>query len=247
MFSAYDSALVMVAVGVALMLSPVYFYPHGGPRHVTQEFRADRVAVAALDDADVIDLADADVLLCTGTIHRRACLLERRIGPNGTLSVDDTTLYRDEDGDTQASSDYQYVYLDGGFYEPRVSEANGSAMLRLQPVNKSTVTRRLATEIRWTHPVVRRAVKNGSAKTTVTITEREPQRTELDELRDAARTLVRSDDEYYVVHRVGYENRPVFLAKYLGLVQTAAVFVGGGLIFIAFQFPRVGSGGSGRT
>ena len=237
MVSTYDRSLLMVAVGVVLLLNPAYLYPHGGPQRVTYEFQADRADGLGELDADVWDVDDSAVLRCTGTIHRRACLLERQLGANGTLTVTNATLYRDEQDRIRLSTGYRYVHLRSGFYEPRVNESNGSVVLRLARVNRTTVVRDLATEYEYAPPVIQHAVDNGSAAVTISVSDLTPRTVRRQELRYAAPAIVKKGDSYYAVRQVRYTSRRFFLAKHLTLIRMVAVFAGGLLIFWAFQRP----------
>lgn len=239
MVSAHDAGIGLAILGVLLLLNPVYLYPHGGPQEKTLQFEAERVGTSDLGDVSILDVADSSVLVCTGTTNRRECLFERRVGTNGSLTVENVTFYRTEDGEMRSYTHYLYVYLDGGFYEPRAEETNGSVVLRLERVNETTVTQTFTTEFEHALPVLQRAIENGSATKTLTVTEPNPREVTLDRLRSATPALVRSGEEYYVVRRVSYESRRFALAKYLSYLQTAAFFVGLGLVVYAFQLPRM--------
>ncbi|WP_135852697.1 hypothetical protein [Halorussus salinus] len=239
MVSAHDAGIGLAILGVLLLLNPMYLYPDGGPDRVTFELRAERVNASALDDSNLIATGDSAVAACTGTAHRRSCLFERRVGANGTLTVEETRLYRDGDGEVAVSADYRYVYLDGEFYEPRAEAVGGSAVLRLERVNRTVLVRAFSTEFEAAPPLVRRAVRNGSAAKTLTVTERTPREATVDRIRLATPALVRYDGEYVAVRQVRYERRRFALAKYLSYLQTAAFFVGLGLVVYAFQLPRI--------
>ena len=235
MVSTYDRGLLVVAIGVVLLLNPVYFYPNGGPETTTYRIEAELVdgqpTVSEYNDHG------GSILKCTGFVDDRTCLFERHVGPNGTFVVDNrSSLYR-SDGEFWVSTDYQYVFFGPGYYEPRVNVSNGTVVVSLERVNRTTVAREIALQYRNAPEVVQNAVDKGNQSIRFT-TRPDEESPELErELRYHLPAIVRKGDQFYGVREYSLGSEPFFLANHLTEIRIVAAFAGLLLIFWAFQFP----------
>ena len=237
--SRYDRGILLAIVGTLLLLNPLYVYPDGG--HYVQTYGFESTQVNGSIASSLVRLDDRRVLRC-GLDWRRSCLLERGIGPNGTLIVDDASALDDERDDGRLFSSYRYVYLDSAIYRPNATVSNGSVVLSLERVDPAVVASDVAVEYRRAPDTIQRAVDTGSATTTVTTPNVElPGSKPEHELDDYGRRLVEKDGRFYAVRQVRYHGRPFWLGKHLSVVRSLGVVVGLGLVFRAFQLPDEGA------
>lgn len=226
----------MAIVGTLLLLNPLYVYPDGG--HYVQTYGFESTQVNESVTSSLVPLDDRRVLEC-GLDRRRSCLLERGIGPNGTLIVDDASALDDERDDERLFSSYRYVYLDSDFYRPNATVSNGSVVLSLERADPTVVASDVAVEYRRAPDTIQQAVDTGSASTTVsTPNVALPGPKPEHELDNYGRKLVEKDGRFYAVRQVRYHSRPFSLEKHLSVVRGLGMLVGLGLVFWAFQLPN---------
>lgn len=229
----------MAIVGTLLLVNPLYVYPDGG--HYVQTYEFESTQVNGSVASSHLRLDDRRVLRC-GLDWRRSCLLERGIGPNGTLVVDDVSALDDRRDDGRLFSSYRYVQLDSAFYRPNATVSNGSVVLSLERVDPAVVASDVAVEYRRAPDAIRRAVDTGSASTTISTPNVEhPGERPEHELDNYGRNLVEKDGRFYAVRQVRYHGRPFSLGKHLSVLRGLGVLVGFGLVFWAFQLPNEGS------
>lgn len=234
--SRYDRGLLLAIVGTLLLLNPLYVYPDGGRYVQTYGFESTQVNGSVT--SSLVQFDDRRVLEC-GLDRGRSCLLERGIGPNGTLVVDDASALDDQRDDGRLVSSYRYVHLDSGFYRPNATVSNGSVVLSLERVDPAVVASDVAVEYRRAPDTIQRAVDTGSASTTISTPNVElPGPKPEHELDNYDRKLVEKDGRFYAVRQVRYHSRPFSLRKHLSVIRGLGVLIGFGLVFLAFQLPN---------
>ncbi|WP_327052493.1 hypothetical protein [Halomicrococcus gelatinilyticus] len=252
MVSRYDRALLAMGLGVLLLTSSVLAFPDGGPSERTYAFDVDRVDGHDLT-REVLDYGSSGreprtVLRCHRGATDRLCHFERALVRNDTATETAETTASDEstDGSTTAATTaagnqtlldapYRYVYFpETGFYELRAHVENGSVDASLAPVATTAVADEIATPYDAAPAVVRRAVEEGNATTTVRTRGQPPAygspRDAYDEYRSA---LVQRGEQYYVVDSNERTRRAV--TRWGETIARLAVFlVGGAAIVWAF-------------
>lgn len=234
---ASNRRLFVFVVGLLLVLNPTYLYPDGGHRVVRMEYEATELEGVPADGA-IADDGESDILWCEAIDEERACILERRIGANGTMPVNNSSaLRRGWNEKIRLSAPYDYVKLPTGFYEPVTNVSGQSVVLRLRPVERSSVAAFVARDYRGLPAVVQRAVDTGSASTRFSYARSDPP-DRLERLADVWSVLVETDGTYYAVERVRYDSGWFFLHRYLRALRFTAIFLGGVLILWGVQRPE---------
>lgn len=233
--------LVLVAVGVVLLLNPLYLYPGGVPAEQTYTLRAEQVD----DLGGVLRSGEtgAKILHCSagaGPHENRNCVFESLVGPNGTLVIQNRSL---SDGTADGDAlryPFDYVTFDGKteFYEPRTRTENGSVVLSLDPVsawavaeNSSIVPYRAAPD------AVQRAIDTGAENATVRLPDGGPPGTDradaLSEYVGSVGNLVERDGTYYRVSSGVSYDRHAVAPLAVTTVRAVAVVAGLALIYRA--------------
>ncbi len=245
MVSRRDRALLAAVVGTLLLTNPAWAFPHGGVTKVTYEYRAEPVddLAAAVVDYDRYVARGESILSCRPDgIDHRVCLFERRVGPNGTLTVDANATVSVDDG--RLNYPYEYVYFGGSaFHRPRANVTDGGVVLSFRRVAPETVVGRYAAPANSSvvPAAVRRAVEEGSANATLAVrrgTARADRRT--DRYEEFAPGLIERGGEFYWVEYGGPHARPAVPPRALTAFRVLAVCAGVALLFYAFQSPDGG-------
>ena len=246
MASRYDRALLAMGLGVLLVASSVLAFPGGGPSTRTYAFDAERLGGDEITQA-VLDYDSGPepraVLRCHDDVAtNRLCHFERRLAPNDTTGTTGTTKTKrttagaasttpeptDSGNATLLDAPYRYVYFpESGFYELQAHVENGTVVASLSSVPPTTVAANVATPYDAAPDVVRRAVDEGNATTTVRTSESAVEYGSRQDVYDEYRSaLVKEGDGYYAVHSDERTGREV--SRWRETLARLAVFLVGG-------------------
>lgn len=222
-----DRYLLLFALGLVLVLNPVYLFPNGVPHEEEITYQAHQVET--VEDVHR-NLPTFAILYCTELITHRECIQARQIGYGGRRSVENDTRVALEDDETGLYFAYDYVRFGQGYAEPNASLNNGTLILSLTPVSQEHVLSEYAFPFGSLPPLGKRAIRNGTASTTRRFTDFD----------DVDRFVI--DEEQRVVNRSGtfyrvdlekkVSNRQ-FPPWILGVVRIGGVIGGATLAFVA--------------
>lgn len=235
--------LVLVAIGVVLVLNPVYLYPNGVPHEQTYRLQGERP-----DDLGAILSAGdrgGSILDCpseSAPFESRSCVFESLVTPNQSLLLPNRTLADSHSDDDRLQYPFDFVRLQSGFYEPQAREENGSVALSLEPVTVEAVAERLHhTSYREAPESVQRAIDTGNATTTVRFPPGESygnDRTDrLDEYVGTVGKVVVKNGTYYHVSS-GVSHDRAFPPILLELLRILGVLAGAFFVTLAVRRQR---------
>lgn len=223
-----DRALLLFALGLLLVLNPVYLYPGGVPYEETNTYRAERVdsLEVAIDHGGIYP---SRVLDCSDGILYRECVLAHQVGYDGTWRVDAGAAVHLEDDDHGLYADYEYVLFSEGVARPNATVENGSVVLTLEASNETAVMAEYAADFEDLPEVGKRAIRDGSATTT-----RRFHRPDTPEpVVSEARRFVDDGGTFYVIERVPRGVSPVLPRWLFDGLRFGGVLGGAGLAFYA--------------
>lgn len=157
-----DKAVLSFALGVLLILNPVYLFPGGVPGEKTYTYEAERIETDHDFERAVHPSA---VLDCSGTITSYDCVLLREVGYNETLRIDNDTAVHLRDDD-RWFFDFEYVRFEDGYVRPTATIENGTLELSTEPQNQTQVREEFAREYDNLPPLGKRVIDNGSVSIT---------------------------------------------------------------------------------
>lgn len=161
-------SIFLVAIGVTLLLNPLYVHPEG--TSPSYHYEMSEVTEENLYDAL---RASPDALVCGGY---RSCALEERLIREGPMKVDENRSYR--------QNRYRVVVYDD-YYQPVEAENETATRLSVEEISEDAALRLSSRSVHNVHPDASRAVENGE----LWIDEFVP------ELEDGV--IVQTDDGYY--------------------------------------------------
>lgn len=187
MVSARRKSFLFLVLGIGLLVNPYAPGLHVGDGSV---YRYEAVAVT-YDQSAGLQVTDPetgrdiqlrsvdDEILCEGPTIRRACQFEYSVYEGTNVSA----IGRGID-----SAQYEFVYLDEGFYRPTTVERAGEWYLTLERVTEPDPLRYVADSGRLSDGA-RQAITTGAVVTYQELPE--------------ANTLVRHDGQYYTLYTTG--------------------------------------------
>lgn len=251
MFDRDTRPLVLVAIGVLLVLNPLYLFPGGPPAERTYELRAEQPdslesVVLDVDEGDRIRYCEPGA----GPHQHRACLYESLVGPDGTYRIENRTLSNGVLDGGGLAAGYSYVYFgsERGFYEPTVGVDGDDIVLGFDDVSARAVADRIAVPYGVVRPGVRTAIEEGSATVTARRSADGSYRTDrVDDLDRYAGTIggiVEKNGTYYHVFADRVVSGWAYPPAALTAVKAAGVLLGLLSLAVALHLQR---GVAGRT
>jgi hypothetical protein len=138
---------IVIVVGGALVLNPVYLFPDGGGEvkvtYSVSEIPADSPPEQALG-------IDERILQCPS---QRTCALEEPLATNGSIQYEGPVYQR---------APYSVVNIEGELYQPRNESGTGTTTLSLEPITAMEAVEILAIPADELGPNVQTAVETGS-------------------------------------------------------------------------------------
>ncbi|WP_410765980.1 hypothetical protein [Haloferax sp. DFSO60] len=181
-------AFGLLVLGVALLANPLYLYPESVSYETELTYEAE-------ETARIPKQAETwtDIKWCYGATSTRECGVAAALTDGDSLRV---PLDHDRTLDEPLPNDYDYVRIDGQYYEPVESIENSTLVIELEPVADETVRNAAAEEYADARSFARSAIENGSA----TVIE--------DEVYDSGTLFIERGGTYYKVSPVESERRP---------------------------------------
>ncbi|WP_136688889.1 hypothetical protein [Halorhabdus amylolytica] len=221
-----DRYLLLFALGLVLVVNPVYLFPNGVPREEAVTYRAEQIET--VEDAHN-ELPVFAVLDCARTITHRECVQARQVGYDGRLAVDTDTEVVPEDDETGLYFGYDYVRFAQGYAKPNASLDDGTLVLSFGPVSRDHVLGTYAFPFDEVPPLGKRAIRNGTASTTRLFTEFD----DIDPIIDEEQRLVNRSGTFYRLELEKKVSNRQFPPWILGMVRIIGVIGGGALAFLA--------------
>ncbi|MFB6197076.1 MAG: hypothetical protein ABEI52_02240 [Halobacteriaceae archaeon] len=133
-----DRYLLLFALGLVLVLNPVYLFPNGVPHEEAITYQAEQIDT--VEDVHR-NLPPSAVLDCTRPITHGECVQAHRIGYDGRLFVNTNVRVALEDDETGLYFGYDYVRFARGYTEPNASlnKENRTLILSLTPVSQEKI------------------------------------------------------------------------------------------------------------
>ena len=137
-------SIFLVAIGVTLLLNPLYVHPEGASP--SYHYEMSEVTEENLYDAL---RSSPDALVCGGY---RSCALEEQLIREGPMKVDKNRSYR--------QNRYWVVVYDG-YYQPVEEENETATRLSVEEISEDAALRLASRNVENVHPDTRRAVEDG--------------------------------------------------------------------------------------
>lgn len=228
-----NRSLLLFALGLILVLNPVYVFPNGVPYEEQITYRAERIDRVGETHRK---LPTSAVLDCRGPISHRECVQAHRVGYDGRVLVENETRVALEDEETGLYVGYEYVRFDRGYTRPTASVEGGNLVLSYDPVSQKRVLSEYATPFGSLPPLGKRAIRNGSASTTRRFAD-------FDDVEpfviDEEQRIVNRSGTFYRIDLERKVSDRQFPPWILGVVRIVGVIGGAGLmVFAGRRYPQ---------